>query len=291
MYDNYERRNWALDLRGCEPTLGRNSNQIPEAYITYQELIEHIGSNPSLAQLLSQFNELTNKVQHCCNQDVFGRRVKMNELAKNIGSMFLEANFDYKRRRGIQTNQAVLSLYEVQAVTPDEEWAEALMERIGLTAWSQAVRGEMLTSGQYTLQLSNGRTLNEAQYAALADDNALYAALGLRLLYNVPVFELVSANGANSPAVLTAPGNTVSIAGDTPFTFTYNGAGGMFDSTFRLNGVDILGGPSDLLPGNFVDGQVLALRGGNFAGQPVPGTLLVVLGNGEVISNGITLTA
>lgn len=275
MYDNYERRNWALDLRGCEPTLGRNSNQIPEAYVTYQELIEHVGSNPSLVQLLSQLNELANKVQDCCNQEVFGRRVKMNELAKNIGSMFLEANFDYRRRRGIQTNQAVLSLYEVQAVTPDEEWAEELMERIGLSAWAQAVRGEMLTNQQYTLQLTNGGTLNETQYRGLATDEALHGALGLRLLYTIPVFEMAP-NGA--AAGLMAPNGTVSIGANTAFTYTYTGDSPALEATFRLNGVDIVGGPSALFALPLAPGQTIAFSGNQFTGQG-PGQLDVAVRN------------
>lgn len=215
----------------------------------------------------------------------------MPELAKNIGSMFLEANFDYRRRKGIQTNQAVLSLYEVQAVTPDEEWAEDLMERVGLSGWSMSIIGELLTNGQYTLQLANGGTMNEQQYSAIADDAGLHAALGLRLLYTIPVFE--RADGAAPTALaLAAPGNRISIAANTAFSLTYNGTVAGTAATFRLNGADILGGPSDALPGDLVPGQVIPIPGNLFTGHP-PGTLEVVaLVNGQqVVSNPVTLVA
>ncbi len=117
----YEQMNHGLDLREVEPTLGNHSHEIPDAYVVYRELVDYVAANSSsnyqLPQaLIDSFKRLEARVNQCCKQQVFGRRVKMPELAKNIGSMFLEANFDYRRRKGIQTNQAVLSLYEVQAM-------------------------------------------------------------------------------------------------------------------------------------------------------------------------------
>lgn len=295
----YEPMNHGLDLREVEPTLGNWSHQIPDAYVIYRELVDYVATNSPSYQLpqglIDSLRKLEIRVNQCCKQQVFGRRVKMPELAKNIGSMFLEANFDYRRRKGIQTNQAVLSLYEVQAITPDEEWAEDLMERVGLSGWSMSVIGELLTNGQYTLQLANGNTLNEQQYAAIADDAALHAALGLRLLYTIPVFELAGAGNGTVPpggAIITAPGNTVSIAADTLFTYTFNGPDGFYSTRFRLNGADILGGASDALPGQLINGQVISFRGGSLAGNP-PGELVIVAGHagGEISSNPVALTA
>lgn len=91
MYDNYERRNQALDLRGVEPTLGRASNQIPEAYVTYQELkgyLAGVQGVPSdlLALFAASLQRLEQKVNDCCSKPRnTGRYVMPIELARTIG--------------------------------------------------------------------------------------------------------------------------------------------------------------------------------------------------------------